>query len=57
MLNRAFMTLEQRKAVMAVLKGVAAAVKTGLTEKEIVDRILHTKPSEPPESKSVESVR
>jgi hypothetical protein len=49
------MTPEQHKAMKAVFKAVAQAVKAGLTEKDITDKILRITPSEPPESKSVES--
>jgi hypothetical protein len=49
------MTSEQHKAMTAVLAAVAEAVKVGLTEKEIIEKIVRNKPSEPPESKSVES--
>lgn len=41
-----FMTPEQDKAMVAVLKAVAVARKTGLTEKQIIDRIERTKPVE-----------
>ena len=40
------MTPEQDKAMMAVLKAIAEARRTGLTEKQITDRIERTKPDE-----------
>jgi hypothetical protein len=40
------MTPEQDKAMMAVLKAIAEARKTGLTEHQIADRIERTKPHE-----------
>lgn len=41
------MTPEQDKAMMAVLKAIAEARRTGLTEQQITDRINRTKPDEP----------
>jgi hypothetical protein len=49
------MTPEQHEAMLAVLKAVSQAVSAGLTEAEIADKIVKTRPSEPPESKSVAS--
>ena len=40
------MTPEQDKAVMAVLKAIAEARRTGLTEQQITDKIERTKPDE-----------
>jgi hypothetical protein len=40
------MTPEQDKAMMAVLKAIAEARRTGLTEQQITDRIERTKPDE-----------
>jgi hypothetical protein len=40
------MTPEQDKAMMAVLKAIAKARRTGLTEQQITDRIERTKPDE-----------
>jgi hypothetical protein len=38
------MTLEQDKAMIAVLKAILKARRTGLTEEQITDRIERTKP-------------